>query len=292
MLRYLAPSEGFLGTDTGPAESARAVVIPFGLESSVSYGGGTGAGPMAILAASREVELFETRWWCEPAMRYGVATLEADPVPRVIPAALDLLAGRVEWVLEQGRLPLVLGGEHSLTVGALRPFLARYPGLVMLHFDAHADLRDGYLGEHFSHASAIRRCFDDPDLEVVSVGLRNISAEGAAFLEANGHRHHVHWARDRRSYDPVSVCAPLRGRPVYISFDLDAFDASLMPATGTPEPGGLFWDDVMPILMEAGRVGHVVGADVVELAPLAGFHAPDFLAAKLGYRILSAALMG
>ncbi len=293
-LDFVPCQDGFLGLDAdqahGPAD-ARAVIIPFGLEATVSYGGGTAAGPAAIVAASHEVETFDDVLWCEAVERYGIATLVEPPIARPVEAALDQLAGLVDAVLERGAFPLVLGGEHSITAGAIRPFVARHPKLAVLHFDAHADLRDGYDGEHYSHASALRRVLDHDAVDtLVSVGIRNISKGEIPYLEANRDRIHIHWGRDKRRYDVDRIVAPLVGRTIYLTFDVDGFDASLMPATGTPEPGGLFWDDVMPIIEAAARVGSIVGADVNELAPIAGLRGPDFIAAKLVYRILNEAL--
>lgn len=294
MLQYVPSEEGFLGVPAEEAphpEAARAVVIPFGLEASVSYGGGTSRGPAAMIAASHEVELFDDELWREAVRDYGVATLAPVEIARPIPAALDQLAGLVEAVLASGRFPIVFGGEHSITPGAIRPAVARWPDLGLLHFDAHADLRDGYAGEHFSHAAAIRRCLDFPGVSTVSIGIRNISQSEIPFLEANRHRIHIHWGRDRRRYDADAIVAPLVGRPVWLTFDVDGLDASLMPATGTPEPGGLFWEDVADVLRAARAAGlSIVGADVNELAPIDGLHGPDFIAAKLAYRILSTAL--
>lgn len=293
MLEYLPPGEGFLGLDAdqaGDPATARAVVIPFGLERTVSFGGGTAAGPAAILAASRQVELFDEELWAECYREYRVATLAPVAIPGDLPAALDLLESRVEAVLAEGRFPLTFGGEHSLTAGAIRPFVRRFDDLTVLHFDAHADLRDGYDGEHYSHAAALRRVLDFDSVTLVSIGIRNISAAEVPFLDANRHRIHIHWARDRLRWDIDELLAPLAGRPIYLTFDVDGFDASLMPATGTPEPGGLFWDDVVPLIREAARRGRLVGADVNELAPREGLHSCDFVAAKLAYKILNYAL--
>lgn len=292
-LTFLPPGDGFLGLEARQAAQpadARAVVIPFGLEHSVSYGGGTARGPAAILAASQQVELFDEELWHEPHADYGVVTLAAVPVPKSIPAALDALESIVRQVLAKQQFPLVLGGEHSITAGAIRPFAEKYPDLVILHFDAHADLRDGYAGEHYSHASALRRCLDYEHIELVSVGIRNISQEEVAYLEANSERIHIHWARDRLTWIIDQLLAPLAGRPVYLTVDVDGFDASLMSATGTPEPGGLFWDDVLPIIRAATQCATIVGADITELAPRNGLHACDFLAAKLAYKILNFSL--
>jgi len=292
-LKYIDPARGFLGLegqDDESADAAKAVIVPFGLEASVSYGGGTGAGPKAILEASHQVELFDDEFWRECHRDYGVATLEAPSIVPGIPAALEQLEQAIEALLARGKFPLTLGGEHSLTAGAIRPFVRRHPDLAILHFDAHADLRDGYDGEHYSHAAALRRVLDEPIDTLVSVGIRNISAGEIPFLEESGERIHIHWARDKRHWDIDAIVAPLKDRPVYLTFDLDGFDGSLMAATGTPEPGGLFWDDAMDIIRAASRVCRFVGADVVELAPRDELHACDFLAAKLCYKILNFAL--
>jgi agmatinase len=292
-LEYLPSLEGFLGLEpdqAGDPHKARAVIIPFGLEASVSYGGGTGAGPEAMLKASHQVELFDDELWREAYADYGVATLREPAIAQGIPRALEQLEGMVSAVLESGRFPFVFGGEHSITAGAIRPFAKRYDDLVLLHFDAHADLRDGYEGEHYSHASALRRCLDFENISLVSLGIRNISAEEIPFLEANLSRIHIHWARDKARWNIEEILAPLRGRPVYLTFDIDGLDGSVMPATGTPEPGGLFWDDVMPIIRGAAECATIVGADINELAPRPELHACDFLAAKLAYKILNYAL--
>lgn len=292
-MHYLPSQQAFLGLDTADAavpEDARAVIVPFGLEASVTYGGGTSMGPRAILEASHQVELFDDEFWREVVHDYGVATLAAEPIATDIPDALDQLESVVENLLAEKKFPLILGGEHSLSAGSIRPFVSRYPDLAILHFDAHADLRDGYDGEHYSHAAALRRCMDLPISTLVSVGIRNISAEEIPFLESNSDRIRIHWARDRKHWDVQEIVAPLKDKPVYLTFDLDGFDASLMAATGTPEPGGFFWDDAVEIIRAASEISTIVGADVVELAPRQELHACDFLAAKLCYKILNYAL--
>ena len=286
----LPPEEGFLKLapeDRADPEKPKAVVIPFGLEATVTYGAGTSRGPAAMIAASPEVELFDEELWCEPVKSFQVETWREPTIPENVEDALDALEALTARALEDGSFPIVFGGEHSVTPGALRPFVKRYPDLALLHFDAHADLRDGYQGEKFSHAAAIRRCLDAPNLSVTSIGIRNISAEEIPFYQANRDRVHIWWSKDKDDWDLEKMLAPLVGRPVYVTFDLDGFDASLMPATGTPEPGGLFWHDVMPILKRASEVAPWVGADINELAPKKDLHGCDFLAAKLAYKILS-----
>jgi agmatinase len=294
-LQYLPPSEAFLEEereDAGRPEEARAVVIPFGLEASVSYGGGTAAGPAAILAASHQLELFDEELWREPYIDYGIATVRQPAIARPIGPALDQLAALVETVRAAGRFPFVIGGEHSITPGAIRPFAAAHPDLVVLQFDAHADLRDGYLGEHYSHASAMRRVLDHQHVTLVSVGIRAISAGEAAYLEANRNRIHMHWGKDQARWDIEEIVAPLRDRPVYVTFDIDALDGGIMPATGTPTPGGMQYLQALAILKRAAEVGRIVGADLVELAPMPGLHAADYTAAALAYKMMSYALSG
>jgi agmatinase len=293
-LEYLPPDQSFLDpirADASDPASARAVVIPFGLEASVSYGGGTAAGPQAILKASQQLELYDNELGCEPYLDWGVAALGEPAIVRPIEAALDQLAGLVEGVLNEDKFPLVLGGEHSLTAGAIRPVAARNPGLVVLQFDAHADLRDGYLGERYSHAAAMRRVLDLAGVSLVAVGIRAISAGEVEFCAANRDRITTFWAKDQARWDIDEIVAPLRGRPIYITFDIDALDASVMPATGTPTPGGLSYGQALGLLRRACEcAGKVVGADLVELAPIAGLHAYDYTAAALAYKMLAYAL--
>jgi len=293
-LQYLPAAKSLLDpvrADADDPASARAVVIPFGLEASVSYGGGTAAGPAAIIAASQQLELYDEELGKEAYLDYRVATVREPAIARPIAAALDQLDGIVEAVVAAGKFPLVLGGEHALTAGAVRPFAREHQDLVVLQFDAHADLRDGYLGEHFSHAAAMRRVLDHPNVSLVSVGTRAVSKAEVDFYEANRRRINIHWAKDQGRWDIDEIVRPLAGRPVYVTFDIDALDAAVMPATGTPTPGGLSYGQALAILRRACEAaGRIVGADLVEFAPIKGFHAYDYTAAALAYKMLSYAL--
>ena len=292
---YLPGSESFLDPDRSDADrpqDAKAVVIPYGLEASVSYGSGTAKGPAAILAASHQLELYDEELGREAYRDYGIAAVREPKIPRNVPAALDQLAGIVETVLADGKLPFVLGGEHSLTAGAIRPFAARYPDLVVLQFDAHADLRDGYLGEHYSHAAAMRRVLDHPNVSLIQIGIRAFSKPEADFYAANRHRISMHLAIDQPRWDPEAILAPLKDRPVYVTLDIDALDGAVMPATGTPTPGGMTYLQMLAFLRRAAELGRIVGMDLVELAPIPGFHAYDFLAAQLAAKMLNYALAG
>lgn len=296
MLAYLPPAETFLDPDrpgVDRPDTASVVVIPFGLEASVSYGGGTKDGPAAIMAASHQLELFDEEFGREIVNDYGIAAIAEPEVAPTVTAALDQLAALTGAVVEAGKFPFVLGGEHALTPGAIRPLVARYPDLAILQIDAHADLRDGYLGEHYSHASAMRRCLDNPGVTVVSVGIRAVCQAEADFARGNPSRVHLHWGRDQARYDLDAIVAPLAGRPLYISFDIDGLDSAIMPATGTPVPGGLSYLQALAVVKRGCEVaGQVVGADLVELAPMPGFHAANFTAAHLAYKMMTYAMVG
>jgi len=292
-LKYLKQEEGFLGIKDNYLSSiddAKAVIIPFGLESSVSYEGGTKNGPYAIIEASKQVELFDEEFWIEPYEKYGVATLEEFKIDDNLEKSLLQIEKINEQLLNNNKFPLTIGGEHSITAGAIRPFIKKYQDLAILHFDAHADLRDGYEGQYYSHAAALRRVMDNDISTLISCGIRNISKEEIPYLQDNENRIKIYFAKDKKKWNIDEMIEPLKNRPVYITFDLDGFDSSLMQATGTPEPGGLIWDEVIEIIKKASEICNIVGADVVELSPIKGFHSCDFLAAKLCYKILNYAL--
>ncbi len=294
-MQFLKPQDGFLGLekkDAATVKSAQAVVIPFGLEASVSYGGGTSKGPQAMIDASHQVELFDDEFWCEPFRQIGILTAREPKIGKNVPKALDQLEKMVEEVLEMGKFPMTFGGEHSITAGTIRPFAKRYKGLHVLHFDAHADLRDGYDGEHYSHAAALRRVLDHKSVTwLSSFGIRNISQSEIPFLEKSNKRVKIYWAREKAKWNMKEIVSHFKGKNVYVTFDIDGLDASLMPATGTPEPGGLFWQESVDIIREVAKVSNFVGADVNELAPKPNLHGCNFLAAKLAYKILTYAFL-
>jgi agmatinase len=294
-LEYLPAAASFLDpvrADADQPASARAVIVPFGLEASVSYGAGTAAGPAAILKASQQLELYDDELGREAYLDYGVAVLREPAIATPIAAALEQVQSLVEAVLAAGKFPLVLGGEHSLTAGAIRPLLARHEDLVVLQFDAHADLRDGYLGEPYSHAAAMRRVMDHAGVSLIQVGLRSVAATEAAYMDQHRDRISVYWAKDQATWDIDGLVQQLSGRPLYVSFDIDALDAAVMPATGTPTPGGLGYWQALALLRRACAAGRVVGADLVEFAPIASLHAYDYTAAALAYKLLTYALCG
>ena len=181
----------------------------------------------------------------------------------------------------------MLGGEHSITPGSIKPFTKKYDQLTLLHFDAHADLREEYNGEKFSHACAIKRCLDFKNVQVVSLGIRNLCKDEMNFYNNNRDRIDIFWAKDKKKWNLQKLKSIFSNKNVYITFDVDGFDSSIMPATGTPEPGGLLWDDVMPIIKMVCKSANVVGADINELAPIKNFDSYNFVVAKLAYKMLS-----
>ena len=286
-LKYLSNKKGFLGVDNKTHTKEKVVVVPFGLEKTVSYGGGTKKGPQEIIKASHQVELFDEDLKKEPHKNIGIKTLKPFPIKKNIVSALKQIEKINKSILKEKKFPLVLGGEHSLTPGAIRPFVEKFGKISLLHFDAHADLRSSYNGNKFSHASAIRRCLDNPNVSVVSFGIRNISSNEIPFLNKNKKRIKIYWAKDKSKWNLNEFKKIIKNKKVYLTFDVDGLDLSIMPATGTPEPGGLFWDETINIIKIAAKFSHIVGADVNELSPIKGFDSYNFLAAKLAYKIIS-----
>jgi len=286
-MEYLSQKKGFLGLDAVKKKNSKVVVVPFGLEKTVSYGGGTKNGPKEIIKASHQVELFDEELNKEPYKEIGIKTIKPFKIKKDIKKALNQLSNITREIIKKNKFPLVLGGEHSITSGSIKPFVNKFDHLTLLHFDAHADLRESYQGEKFSHASAIKRCLDFKNVSVVSFGIRNLSKSEMDFYNNNRDRIQIFWGKDKNKYDISKLEKIFKKKTVYITFDVDGFDASVMPATGTPEPGGLFWNDALPIIKKVCQVSNVVGADINELAPIKNFNSYNFLAAKLAYKILA-----
>ena len=286
-MKYLSNKKGFLGIGNVNNDKENVVVVPFGLEKTVSYGGGTSKGPNEIIKASHQVELFDEDLNKEPYKYIGLKTLKPFIIKKNIIDALKQIEKINKFLLDKKKFPLVLGGEHSLTAGSIRPFIKKFGKICLLHFDAHADLRNSYNNNKFSHASAIRRCLDNPNVNVISFGIRNISSSEIPFLNKNKKRIKIFWAKDKSKWNLNQFKKIIKNKKVYLTFDVDGLDASLMPATGTPEPGGLFWDETINIIKIAAKSSQIVGADINELSPIKGFDCYNFLVAKLAYKIIS-----
>jgi len=286
-LKYLSNKNGFLGIDNKVDFKEKVVVVPFGLEKTVSYGGGTKNGPKEIIKASHQVELYDEELNCEPYKKIGIKTLRPFKIDKDIRKALSKMSKINKEILDKKLFPMTLGGEHSITPGCIAPFVKKYKDICLLHFDAHADLRESYNGEKFSHASAIKRCLDYPNVSLISFGIRNISKSEIPFLKKNSSRINIFWAKDKNKWNLNKFKKLIKNKTVYLTFDVDGLDSSIMPATGTPEPGGLLWDETLDIIRIAAKNSKIVGADINELSPIKGFNSYNFLVAKLAYKILS-----
>ena len=286
-MKYLSNKNGFLGIDNKFSFKEKAVIIPFGLEKTVSYGGGTRNGPKEIIKASHQVELYDEELNCEPFKKIGIKTLKSFKIDKNIKKALNKISKINKEILDKKLFPMTLGGEHSITPGCIVPFTKKYKNIFLLHFDAHADLRQSYNGEKFSHASAIRRCLDYKNVSLISFGIRNISESEIPFLKKNSSRINIFWAKDKKKWNLSKFKKLIKNKTVYLTFDVDGLDSSIMPATGTPEPGGLLWDETLDIIRIAAKNSKIVGADINELSPIKGFNSYNFLVAKLAYKILS-----
>ena len=281
---YLPLNFGLLEEEDSRYETSRVVVLPVPFERTTSYGKGTSAGPAAIVRASQSMELWDEELGSEP-YRLGIATL-----PPFLPEAFDLdealaeLEAEARGHLERGKFLVTLGGEHSLTLAPVRAARAVHPEIGIVQFDAHADLRAEFEGTPYSHASVMRRVVED-GVPTLAVGIRSLSSPEAALVRER--RLPVVWGHEL-PVAPARFAELLGGLPerIYLTFDIDFFDPSLVPATGTPEPGGGLWYPTLALLRELFRRKTVVAMDLVELAPIGGQPASDFVAAKLIYKCL------
>jgi len=281
----------FLGLDEAAADfdKAAAVIFPVPYESTTSYGGGTRQGPGSIIDSSRYIELYDQEFDCEAGALLGIHTLPGLELTRAgaTPAMSELqdAYARVAEVCGD-RFLMMLGGEHSVSSPAILAQAARHTErLTVLQLDAHADLRPQYEGTPNSHASAMARVLDRAD--VVAVGIRAVSAEEMEVSRATPGSTII-WADEMWQDDRwMDRALEALGPKVYVTFDVDYFDPGFVPSTGTPEPGGGDWYRTLRFLKRVYREREVVAADVVELAPTPGLHAPDFLVAKLVYKLIS-----
>ncbi len=277
----------FLGLNPGSKgqEKAKTVIIPVPFDRTVCYQAGARNGPEHIIAASPHMEFYDEEMRFSP-VDFGIFT--QDPVEPILPPekTVEQVKERVSAVLDLKKLPVVIGGEHSITIGAVEAALDHFPDLVVVQFDAHTDLREEYQGSRYSHACTMRRIW--PKAHVVQLGIRSCSAREIEFLESqNGPM--PFWAKDcifHKESIIKKLIERIDGKPVYVTIDLDCLDPSIMPAVGTPEPGGLGWYDML-FYLKALAKEHVIGFDLVELSPIPGLYAADFTAARLLYKFLA-----
>ena len=264
----------FLGLDEQNYQKSRIAVFPVPYSSTTYWKSGTKDGPQAIIDASRHIEFYDVEMKKDPS-KSGIFTLPfLEPSKNSPEETMARIKNVTDKLLRDGKFVMMLGGEHSVTLGAVQAFNNKFSNFSVLQFDAHTDLREEFEGTKHHHACVMKR-IKDLGLSITQVGIRSVS-EGA---EADN----VFLAPGL----PVDKIISSLKDKVYLTFDLDALDPSIMPSTGTPEPGGLGWYEVLNLIKKISEKKEIIGADVVELDPMPGFHAPDFLAAKLVYKIIT-----
>lgn len=271
----------FYGHEKQAYASSRVVILPVPFEGTVSYRRGTSEGPHAVLTASRQVELYDSELGCT-VPDIGIHTmLELEPSADSTRATLDAVREVTELNLKKSKFQIMIGGEHSITLGAVEACASRYRNLSILQLDAHTDLRDSYEGSPYNHACVMRRCLDLVP-NIVQVGIRSQDEEEANLVRTSHRTQDVFYAPEL----PIKeILSRLTGQ-VYVTIDVDVFDPSVMSSTGTPEPGGFDWYGVTSLLRAVAKSATIVGADVVELAPIPGNVAPDFTVAKLVHKLI------
>ena len=267
-------------------KKSKVVVIQVPYDKTATYVKGTVNGPSAIIEASKKMELFDDELNQE-TYKIGIHTMEPLPVQELTPEAMvEKVYSAALEVLKANKFPVILGGEHSLSIGSVKAFKETYPNLSVLHLDAHYDMRDEYFGSKLNHGCVARRISEI--CPIVQAGTRSLSKEEKDFLatQTNGK------IKTINVYDILEtplwkdIISHSLSEHVYVSIDLDVFDPALMPAVGTPEPGGIGWYETLDLLREVSKDRKIVGFDVVELCPIKGQVASDFLASKLIYRLL------
>ncbi len=286
-MKHYSVSFGGIPDKYSSWKSSLFAVIPYPIDLTTTYISGTRNGPRAIIEASGHMELFDEENKIE-TYRAGIfVSTEITALTTGPQAMLRELEKRVRAVLRAGKFPVILGGEHTGTCGAVSALKKKHEDLTVLQFDAHADLRDAYLGTPYNHACVGRRIVD-AGAKLLQVGVRSISEEEDRFLRKaeNVKTFYASEVRDNLADVTRGIVSNLSGS-VYISIDLDVFDPGIMPAVGTPEPGGLDWFEAIDILRDVMSADcNIVGFDIMELSPIPGIVAPDFLAAKLCYRMM------
>ena len=267
-------------------ETAQILVLPIAYEGTVSFGTGTGAGAMAIVDASRNMELYEEETDAE-VYKIGIHTLEEFQPQKTPEAMMDALYEHSKEILKTDKFLCMLGGEHSVSAPIIRAHAEKYHNLSVLQIDAHADLRDEYDGTPHSHASIMARVVKDLKIPAVQVGIRSISADEARSLDDLPHTK-IFWAKDIVGRtDWIDNVIEYLTDNVYLTIDIDGLDPSLVPTTGTPEPGGLGWYETLALISKVAKNRRIVGMDLVEFSKTENSDAPAFLCAKLIYKSLA-----
>lgn len=283
MIQYpIRSSAGFLGLPNPTWPKAKIALLPIPYDATTSYQSGARFGPETMLAASFQLELFDEEFGFEPCDRLGVYTLDPMELSLDNPRSmLNTVRDTVEKIVAARKLPFLFGGEHSLTFGAVEALYKKHKDFSVLHLDAHMDFRNEFEGTKYNHACVMRRCADL--VPVTSVGIRSVAKDDLLEGKKLNHMKQVFYAPEV----PLDRILETLPKKVYITIDIDVFDSSIMPSTGTPQPGGLNWYQVLGLVKAVAHHRQVIGADIMEFMPIGGLRAPDFLAAKLTYKMMS-----
>lgn len=277
----------FAGLEEQSFEKSKVVVLPVPYSSTTYWSPDTKFGPQALIEASRHMELYDLELSCDISQKLGIYTL--DPLSPSKNSPLEMinqLEDAVSQILKLKKFPFISGGEHSLTLGVVKAVLKKYPKVSVLDFDAHTDFRDQFEDTKYHHGTVMRRIYD-LGVSISQVGIRAPSEEEIKFFRKNPKASNIFYAPNVLIDEIIDTL----NKDVYISIDLDNFDPSFMPATGTPEPGGLNWQQVTGLIKEVGKRKNIVGFDIVELSPIPGIYSCEFIAAKLAYKIMGYALL-
>ena len=272
--------------DFSSFDSSRILVWPVSYEGTVSFGTGTGGGAMAIVDASRNMELYEEETGAE-VYKLGIHTLDEFESRDTPEAMMESLYDRTKELLDSEKFICMLGGEHSVSAPVIKAHAEKFHNMSVLQIDAHADLRDTYDGTPHSHASIMARVVKDLRIPSVQVGIRSISADEARSLNT-GLPTKIFWAKDIvGKTDWIEAAVDALTENVYLTIDIDGLDPSLVPTTGTPEPGGLGWYETLALIRTLARKRRVIGMDLVEFSKTDNSDAPAFLCSKLVYKSLA-----
>ena len=290
-MKILSPKTNFLGIEKeySAYENSKIVIYSAPLENTVSYGSGTKNGPKEILKASQYVEFYDEEMKRELCFEKGIATLPIKSFDKLkSKTAIARIEKDVSHLISDDKFVVMLGGEHTVTLGSVLAHHKKYDDLSILQIDAHSDLRESYEESKYSHASVMRRVYE-VNQNIVQVGIRAQCKEEAVFIKSSEIQ--TFYARDIQSEKSnvkwQNRVVDALTENVYITFDIDGLDPSIVPATGTPEPGGLFWDETLDLIKLVGKKKNIVGFDVVELAPTKFHASSNYTAAKLVYKILN-----
>jgi agmatinase len=272
---------GALSEEYSNAEDSKIVILPVAFDGTSTWTKGADKGPEAILEASANMELYDIETDSE-VYKKGILTERMTQGNISVLEMINIVGDSAEYYLEQDKFVVIIGGEHSVSIGSIKAYAEKYDDLTVLQLDAHSDLRDEYEGSKYNHACVMVHVKEL--CPIVQVGIRSMDTSEIKNMD----RSRVFFAKDiYNNTDWIKKVISKLSDNVYVTIDLDVFDPSIMPSTGTPEPGGLLWYDVLALLKAVSSKKNIVGFDVVELCPDSRNKAPDFLAAKLIYKLLS-----